>query len=83
MHKTQKNWFEARDVCYEEGGHLLVINSENEAAIIRNIWRKNPKIFDDWKNDFAYVGVHDQIKEGEFLTIFGKFHEITFEILQV
>ena len=73
MHTKPKNWFEARDTCYEEGGHLLIPNSENEAAVIRNKWRKAPKLFDDWRNGCAYVGIHDQIKEGEFITIFGKY----------
>ncbi|KAJ9590461.1 hypothetical protein L9F63_016492 [Diploptera punctata] len=71
IHTNAKNWFEARDVCYQEGGHLLIINSEREAAIIRNKWRKHPKLFDGWRNACAYIGVHDQIKEGEFITVFG------------
>ena len=72
MHIEAMNWFEARDTCYLEGGHLVIVNSEEEAAIIRTLWRKHPKILDGWRNSCAYVGIHDQVKEGEFITVHGK-----------
>ena len=60
------------ETCRLEGAHLLIVNSELEARAIQSMWRKFPKIFNDWRNDIAYIGVHDIYKEGEFVTIFGK-----------
>ncbi|PSN29010.1 Hemolymph lipopolysaccharide-binding protein [Blattella germanica] len=72
MHTKGEGWHAARDVCYEEGGHLLIINSEREVAVARNLLRKHPKLYDDWRNSWTYVGISDEIKEGDFRTIFGE-----------
>jgi hypothetical protein len=49
------------------------LNSEKEAGIIRNIWRWHPKVFDGWRNWCAYIGIHDEYSEGEYITVFGKY----------
>ncbi|XP_069695672.1 hemolymph lipopolysaccharide-binding protein-like [Periplaneta americana] len=71
MYITGKTWTEARDICAKDGGHLLILNSELEAGVARSFWRRHPKIFDGWKNDCAYIGIHDEYIEGEYITILG------------
>ncbi|XP_071448779.1 hemolymph lipopolysaccharide-binding protein-like [Hetaerina americana] len=61
------NFDEALKTCSREGGHLAIINSEAEHRVLQNIFSKFPKA-----GASAFVGFHDQIKEGEFITIFGQ-----------
>jgi hypothetical protein len=55
-----------------EGAHLAIINSDAEARLLQLIFSRHPKITGSNHNDYAYVGVHDMIAEGQFTTIFGK-----------
>ncbi|KAG8232818.1 hypothetical protein J437_LFUL014176 [Ladona fulva] len=61
-HSKKLSFDAANKKCAEEGGHLAIINSEAEHQIVRSLL----------KNDSAYLGFHDRIKEGEFITIFGE-----------
>jgi hypothetical protein len=72
FHTSGKTWRDARDVCVQEGTHLLILNSEKEAGVIRSIWKRHPKVLDGWRNDCAYIGIHDEYTEGEYITLFGK-----------
>ena len=73
FHTVGKTWFEARKICEQEGTHLAVLNSETEAKALRKFWIPHPKLYDDWRNIWAYVGIHDHYSEGNYVTIFGKF----------
>jgi hypothetical protein len=72
LHTDVKAWHEALKVCEEEGAHLAVINSEDEAKALGPFWDMNPKILDGNANNWAHIGFHDLYKEGEYLTIFSK-----------
>ncbi|XP_021937022.1 hemolymph lipopolysaccharide-binding protein-like isoform X2 [Zootermopsis nevadensis] len=72
FHTSGKNWREARQICEQEGAHLLILNSEEEAGVIRSFWRRHPKLFDGWRNSCAYIGIHDEFVEGEYITLFGE-----------
>ncbi|XP_069696355.1 hemolymph lipopolysaccharide-binding protein-like [Periplaneta americana] len=72
FHKTPKTWDEARKICEQEGGHLAIINSEDESKVLQNLFSKVAKIEGAGHNDFAFIGIHDRFVEGEFMTIFGK-----------
>ncbi|KAG8231477.1 hypothetical protein J437_LFUL000194 [Ladona fulva] len=61
-HSNTLTFDEANKKCAEEGGHLAIINSEAEHQVIKSLVTKGT----------AYLGFHDQIKEGEFITIFGE-----------
>ena len=74
LNTEPKTWSEARDVCEHEGSHLLIINSQREANALLHFWVPHPKLFSDWRNSWAYVGVHDQYVEGEYVTVFGKYN---------
>ena len=71
-HKYPKTWDDARKLCEEEGGHLAVINSEEESKAIQQYLASTPTIENTNHNDFAFVGFHDRFVEGDFVTIFGK-----------
>jgi hypothetical protein len=30
-------------------------------------------VFDGWRNSCAYIGIHDEYSEGEYITVFGKY----------
>ncbi|KAG8236825.1 hypothetical protein J437_LFUL017282 [Ladona fulva] len=59
--ETARNFDDAEEICSKEGGHLAIINSEEESNALKG------SIY-----GFAYIGFHDRIKEGEFITIFGQ-----------
>ncbi|PSN46954.1 hypothetical protein C0J52_12569 [Blattella germanica] len=73
FHTDLKTWFEARDSCEQEGARLAVMNSDKEVNLLLHFWTPHPKIGDytDWRKDWAYIGIHDNYDEGEYVTIFG------------
>jgi hypothetical protein len=69
IHTEIKTWHEARQICAKEGGHLAIINSEEESKVLQSIFAPVAAKF---KHDFVLVGFHDLYNEGQYLTIFGK-----------
>ncbi|PSN42527.1 Hemolymph lipopolysaccharide-binding protein [Blattella germanica] len=69
LHMNPKTWDEARQVCEEEDGHLLVLDQEYEVDIIKQMFQENPDVK---PNDIAWIGVHDQFSEGKYVTITGE-----------
>nr|CAD7394732.1 unnamed protein product [Timema cristinae] len=64
-------WSDARVACAEDGAHLAVINSPEEArALVMTYHELGVK--GDIVVQQAYVGVSDSMKEGDYVTIFGK-----------
>jgi hypothetical protein len=72
LHKYGKTWDQARKICKEEGGNLVIINSEEESKVLQHLFALAPNIHGVNHNDFAFIGFHDRFVEGEYLTIFGK-----------
>jgi hypothetical protein len=72
FHTTPKTWDEARLTCQQEGGHLVVINSEAESKVLQSLFAGVKKVEGVSHNDYAFVGFHDRFVEGEYLTVFGK-----------
>ena len=66
-HQNRFNWQEAVDVCAQEGGHLLILNSEQERVAITALVNRYRSKFNIW------TGVHDQYQEGNYITIFSMF----------
>ena len=59
-----RSWIEAEALCEFEGGHLVVIDSELEFQYVRNIAMN--------RSVHTHVGLHDQLKEGQFVTVLSK-----------
>jgi hypothetical protein len=60
-----KTWGEAWKQCDNDGGHLIVINSDAEAQVIRQLLMGvNPQ-------HYTYIGFHKHYTNDVFLTIEG------------
>ena len=72
FHTTAVTWFRAKQICEQEGAHLLILNSEREFTAIKAVWDTYPKLFSGGQNNFMHVGLHDLLQEGDFVTLNGK-----------
>jgi len=69
IHSELKTWHEARQICAQEGGHLAIINSEEESKVLQSIFAPvAAKLNVVW----VFIGFHDLYVEGQYLTVFGK-----------
>jgi hypothetical protein len=69
IHSELKAWHEARQICAQGGGHLAIINSEEESKVLQSIFAPvAAKLNVEWVS----IGFHDLYNEGQYLTIFGK-----------
>jgi hypothetical protein len=64
-YRTIKTWGEAWKQCDNDGGHLVVINSEAEAEVVRQLLTGvNPQ-------HYVYIGFHKHYNNDVFLTVEG------------
>ncbi|XP_063358768.1 C-type mannose receptor 2-like [Cydia amplana] len=61
FHRTFRTWFQAYVMCHEEGGELAVIDSPEEAQMLRTMFKEN------LSPDQAIIGF--RTKAGEWVTI--------------
>ncbi|NP_001165396.1 C-type mannose receptor 2-like [Bombyx mandarina] len=74
FHKVPRTWSRAYMTCLAEGGYLTIINSQQEATFLKELFAKNPAshmVGRFWK-DIAFIGLHDWNEHGEWLTINGE-----------
>ena len=64
FHQHGANWQEAVDICTQEGAHLLILNSNQEAMALWPLFRGHC---------CTWIGVHDQYQEGNYVTLFSKY----------
>lgn len=76
FHPIGLTWREALQVCAQEGAHLAIINSQEEANLIKSLYAKHPKVQNSADNVNAFLGYHDLYTEGQFETIFGNFYKL-------
>jgi hypothetical protein len=69
IHSELKTWHEARQICAQEGGHLAIINSEEESKVLQALFAP---VAAQVKVEWVLIGFHDLYNEGQCLTIFGK-----------
>jgi hypothetical protein len=69
IHSEPKTWHEARQICVQEGGHLAIINSEEESKVLQSIFAP---VATELKGVWVFIGFHDLYIEGQYLTVFGK-----------
>ncbi|XP_061707696.1 C-type mannose receptor 2-like [Cydia pomonella] len=73
FHRLSRTWYRAAMACQAEGGHLAVINSNEEAQVLKDIFGRNPSTtIKTGDSRWASVGIWDWNEHGEFLTIFGE-----------
>ena len=69
IHSELKTWHEALQICAQEGGHLAIINSEEESKVLQSMFAPvAAKLNVVW----IFIGFHDLYNEGQYLTVFGK-----------
>jgi len=69
IHSKTKTWHEALQFCAQEGGHLVIINSEEESKVLQSMFAPVAAKLNVW---WAFIGFHDLYNEGQYLTVFGK-----------
>ncbi|XP_049867562.1 C-type lectin domain family 4 member E-like [Pectinophora gossypiella] len=60
FHKFYRDFYQATQTCHQEGSHLVIINSEMEAQVIRDLFSRNPADTIPGQKDFrgvAFVGI--------------------------
>ncbi|XP_008203348.1 hemolymph lipopolysaccharide-binding protein-like [Nasonia vitripennis] len=73
LHKQATTWNKARKICNEEGGHLAIINSKaEEAVLIKMLVEARNSISGTSNTNEAFVGVHDLYEEGDWVTLDGE-----------
>ena len=72
FHRTGRTWDEARRICQEEGSHLAVVNSEQEAKFLANFLSDPSRQINVQHTDQVSIGFHDRFIKGEYLTVLGK-----------
>ena len=71
LHTDLKNWFDAQEVCEQEGANLLVINSHKEAKAMLTLLEKTST-----KRNYYWIGFHSLYEEGNYITIFSKYFNV-------
>ncbi|XP_075986852.1 uncharacterized protein LOC142983722 [Anticarsia gemmatalis] len=74
FHTVPRQFKRAHFACSAEGGHLAIINSDEEAKVLRELFAKYPAhtmIGNFWK-DVAFIGFHDWDEHGDWRTIHGQ-----------
>ncbi|XP_069701703.1 hemolymph lipopolysaccharide-binding protein-like isoform X2 [Periplaneta americana] len=72
LHTTGKTWNEALQICEQEGAHLLILNSEEEANVVGSLWDRGSKFVDVVNDVYAHIGFHNMYKNEEYVTIFNQ-----------
>ncbi|XP_047036336.1 C-type mannose receptor 2-like isoform X1 [Helicoverpa zea] len=83
FHKIPKTYSRADFTCTAEGGHLLIINSETEAQVIRELYARYPKnvIPGNFGKDTAFIGFRAVDEWGDWRTVHGEtLHEAGYDL---
>ncbi|XP_046399808.1 hemolymph lipopolysaccharide-binding protein-like [Ischnura elegans] len=66
-YKTKATFMEASAICNKEGGHLAILDSEEEANVIKTIYTRNTSE----GGGQSFIGFYDPTKKRAWTTIFG------------
>ncbi|XP_067009685.1 lymphocyte antigen 75 [Anabrus simplex] len=66
-HQELLNWSDAYRVCLQEGGHLAIANSQEEAELLLKIFTDSPRT-----ERYFFLGFHDLYLRNNFTTIYGE-----------
>ncbi|CAB3222957.1 unnamed protein product [Arctia plantaginis] len=74
FHTTPRTFARANFVCSAEGGHLAIINSDEESRVIAQVFAKYPasKMIGNFQKDFAFIGFHNWGESADWTTIHGQ-----------
>ncbi|PSN30567.1 Hemolymph lipopolysaccharide-binding protein [Blattella germanica] len=66
LYNIPVNWGLAWEQCRADGGHLLVLDSQEELNFVRKLIKKRTDSF------YTYIGVHDLLNVDHFVTVLDK-----------
>ncbi|XP_068082542.1 hemolymph lipopolysaccharide-binding protein [Anabrus simplex] len=69
LHTKAELWEAAREICVREGAHLIVINSDAEANVVREYFSRKPTFSGSSDRNYVFAGFHDKYTEGDFVTV--------------
>ncbi|XP_048510266.1 uncharacterized protein LOC105690000 [Athalia rosae] len=72
IHDNVAKWRDAQTICEEEGGNLAIINSADEADVIRRLFRESPYHQGSTHSGYALIGFFRNTEGDNFLTIHGE-----------
>ncbi|KAK7865530.1 hypothetical protein R5R35_011578 [Gryllus longicercus] len=72
LHTGGRRWPEAMQVCESEGGHLMVIDTQRESNVIRELFAREPKITNAYNIHWLAVGFHDRYVSKRYETVTGQ-----------
>ncbi|XP_044727162.1 uncharacterized protein LOC123290874 [Chrysoperla carnea] len=73
-----QTWEAAQETCEKDGGHLVIINSEDEASILMLLMNSNSSSFVSCVDGYIHIGLkkrknpQQEDDEGEWITIDGQ-----------
>ncbi|CAG2062012.1 unnamed protein product [Timema podura] len=67
------SWGEAWLGCVQDGAHLVVVDSDEEADVVKDIIRKRDMSEQRGHPHVTYVGFHDLFLKGTYVTVLGDF----------
>ncbi|CAF4900146.1 unnamed protein product [Pieris macdunnoughi] len=70
FHTDERNWTRAFMTCAAEGGHLAIINSDEEAKVMRDLFKVHAA--GSIRYDTVLMGFHDWRERGVWTTIHGQ-----------
>ena len=69
---TEKtSWHDARDKCKELGGHLVIINDEQENNFVVQLMREAAAASGEFEGTFVFAGASDEAKEKQWIWVDG------------
>ncbi|XP_072932315.1 C-type lectin domain family 4 member E-like [Epargyreus clarus] len=74
FHKVPRVWDRANMACAAEGAHLVIINSNTEAQVIKEIFAKHPSssYLSIYSSNYAFAGFYNWGEKGEWRTVDGR-----------
>ncbi|KAJ9581871.1 hypothetical protein L9F63_003802 [Diploptera punctata] len=67
LYTDKKTWADAAQTCQQEGAHLLILNSDEEAHKVSQLLDIPSLIGND-----CWIGIHDMFKAGHYVTLFNE-----------
>ncbi|XP_072932314.1 macrophage mannose receptor 1-like [Epargyreus clarus] len=74
FHSVPRAWQRAHMACVAEGAHLVIINSDTEAQVIKELFAKHPRnsYVNIYSDSHAWVGFNNWGEMGEYRTVDGR-----------
>lgn len=69
LHTRSVPWHVARRICTEEGGHLAIINSREEARVLSEMLNQAGNIKGAAQPNIANIGIHTHFSPMEWITV--------------